>query len=284
MALLLAATDRASAWGETGHRVVCQIAYDELTPVARTELDRLLALDPGFDSFAESCLFADTPERIRWRDHFLNVPRSDLAITTFDCPLADTCVLPAIRNDMLVLQNPESTDAEKLLAVKLLGHWVGDVHQPMHVSFQDDRGANSIVVESKFIADPESANLHGVWDYLIISHNLGDDFKAITHRLRAEITPAQRQAWRFDSPIEWANESYQLTISTEAHYCVLKKGACWYQEENMLLDAHEEWRSLVIDEDYLLQHAAVVRQRLQQAGVRLGQLLNQSLIMEEYNE
>jgi hypothetical protein len=52
----------------------------------------------------------------------------------------------------------------------------------------------------------------------------------------------------------------------------------------MLLDAHEEWRSLVIDEDYLLQHAGVVRQRLQQAGVRLGQLLNQSLIMEEYNE
>ncbi|MGI9200757.1 MAG: S1/P1 nuclease, partial [Woeseiaceae bacterium] len=52
----------AFGWGETGHRVVCQIAYDELLPAARSELDRLIALDRDFDSFAESCLFADSPE------------------------------------------------------------------------------------------------------------------------------------------------------------------------------------------------------------------------------
>jgi len=64
----------ALAWGEDGHRVVCQIAFDELTPAARTEVNRLLELDADFDSFAESCLFADSPKRIRFLDHFMNMP------------------------------------------------------------------------------------------------------------------------------------------------------------------------------------------------------------------
>jgi len=60
--------------GYDGHRIVCQIAFDELTPAARTEVNRLLELDADFDSFAESCLFADSPKRIRFLDHFMNMP------------------------------------------------------------------------------------------------------------------------------------------------------------------------------------------------------------------
>lgn len=275
---------QANAWGETGHRVVCQIAYDELLPRARDEVDRLLSLDPDFDNFADACLFADFPERIRWRDHFLNVPRSTAAITTDNCPLADTCVLRAIRNDFLLLLNPESSDKERLLALKLLGHWVGDVHQPMHVSFQDDRGANSNFVESELVADPEFSNLHGVWDYLIISYSLGEDFAAIAANLRRSISTEQRAAWRFDSPIEWANESYQITIAPEIRYCVQQQGACWYDQSNMMLDQDEDWRSLAIDEAYLQRHTPAVKQRLQQAGVRLAQLLNRSLTTDGKNE
>ncbi len=50
--LLILTPSLAFAWGETGHRVVCQIAYDELLPDARVELDRLIALDSDFDKFA----------------------------------------------------------------------------------------------------------------------------------------------------------------------------------------------------------------------------------------
>ena len=75
--------------GYDGHRIVCQIAFDELTSVAKTEVNRLLALDPDFEIFAESCLFAEAPKRIRWLDHQINLPRSTRAITTADCPLAD---------------------------------------------------------------------------------------------------------------------------------------------------------------------------------------------------
>ncbi len=263
----------AFGWGEDGHRVVCQIAFDELTPAARSEVNRLLASDANFENFADSCLVADSPERIRFLDHFMNLPRSTRVITTAECPLAESCVISAIQNDFLVLQNAEASDAEKLLALKLLGHWVGDVHQPLHVSFQDDRGGNSNNVD----VDIPGANLHGVWDYLIISRSLGDNFRQIVVEFRESISDEQRIEWQHDSPIEWANESFQITISASVNYCVQKQGSCWYSGDNRMLDEGEPWRDIAITDDYLKMHSATVSLRLQQAGVRLAALLNQAL-------
>ena len=270
---LLIVPRAALAWGETGHYVVCQMAFDALDAAAKTEVERLIALDPDFDNFAESCAYADTPERIRMFDHFMNLPRSYRAITTYECPLAETCVMTAIQSDVTVLVDPAAGDEERLLALKLLAHWVGDIHQPLHVSFQDDRGANHIRVDA---ADPD-ANLHGVWDSLIIAHNLGDDYRRIAARLAAAISAGQREAWRNDSPVEWANESYQVTISPEVGYCTRKQGACWYEDGNMLLNDGEPRRFVEIDDAYLSRHQAIVSQRLQQAAVRLAELLNRLL-------
>jgi hypothetical protein len=258
--------------GNDGHRIVCQIAFDELTPVAKTEVNRLLALDPDFESFAESCLFAEIPKRIRWLDHQINLPRSTQAITTADCPLAKSCVIPAIQSDFRVLQDIEAGDAEKLLAMKLLGHWVGDIHQPLHVSFQDDKGGNANNVNVNI----PGANLHEVWDYMIIARNLGDDYMKIATDLRESITEQQRVGWQHDSPVEWANESFQITITPSVNYCVQKQGACWYTSENMMLNKGEPRRDIKITDDYLKMHSATVSQRLQQAGVRLAALLNQA--------
>lgn len=261
----------AYGWGETGHRVVCQIAFDELHDRARTEVERLLDLDPAFQSFADSCLFADTPERIRVYDHFMNVPRSAAAITADECPLAETCVVGAIPADLSVIADPESSDAEKLLALKLLGHWVGDIHQPLHVSYQDDRGANHIAVD----VDMPDANLHGVWDYNIITANLGTDYASIAADLRASISDWQRASWLGSSPVEWANESYQITISPSVGYCVRQQDACWYTGERLILRDSDRRRRMDISDEYLSMHGAIVSQRLQQAGLRLSELLNQ---------
>ena len=276
-AILMACLPAAAlAWGEDGHRVVCQIAYDELTEAARAEVDRLLALDADFDSFAESCLFADEPERIRWMDHFINLPRSTAAITTRDCPLADSCVLSAIDGDVAILRNPLAGDADRLRAMKLLGHWVGDAHQPLHVSFQDDRGANSIAIAG----DDPDANLHGIWDYEILAASFGNDYRRIAAEFRNGISDAMRAQWRHDSAIEWVNESLQITIAAATRYCVMQQGACWYTKDNMLLDRDETWRRMTISDAYLRKHGPTVRLRLQQAGVRLAEILNGSFVQQ----
>jgi hypothetical protein len=49
-------------------------------------------------------------------------------------------VVTAIAADFAALSRAGATDAEKLTALKFLGHWVGAVHQPLHVSFKDVPG------------------------------------------------------------------------------------------------------------------------------------------------
>ena len=263
----------ALGWGETGHRAVCQIAYDELSTVAQTQVDRLIKRDPEFDNFADACLFADGPPRIRRPEHYINVPRSFSAITKNECPMAETCLFNAIGSDLEILGNESTTDADKLLALKLLGHWVGDMHQPLHVSFQDDLGGNLVRKKD----DEHRGNLHSVWDFDIIAHGIGDDYSTIADRLRSEISDRDREQWKFDSPVEWANESYQITISAETRYCTQQRGACWYSRDNLMLSRGEPVREFLPSDDYLLAHKDAVALRMKQAGVRLAALIDSAL-------
>lgn len=261
------------ALGVTGHQAVCQIAYDELSMSAREEVDRLISVDPAYDTFAASCLFADGPPRQQTENHYLNVPRSFRAITTNECPMADTCLFPAIENDTKVLTDTNNSDADRLFALKLLGHWLGDIHQPLHISYQDDRGANSIPQTN----GEEFSNLHSAWDSDIIEQRVGNDYRQVAAELRAEISDLDRSDWMFDSPVEWANESYQITISRRVEYCTQKLGACWYSKDNMMLNEGEDLREVSITSGYTARHRKTIELRIKQAGIRLAALLNAAL-------
>lgn len=261
----------ASAWGVTGHEIVCEIAFQELSPDARREVIRLIRLDTQYDSFAESCNWPDQP-RLREPEHYMNVPRSFGAIAGDECPRADTCVFPAIRSDFQILSDKFRTDQERLDALRFLGHWVGDIHQPLHVSYQDDRGANN--VETIGMCE---GNLHGAWDGCMIEREMGTDSRTIADGLLHTVSAADRLSWQHDSPIEWANESYQITISPETDYCDNRDGACWHSADNMLLNDGEEPRVVTVDQRYISAHRTTIEQRLKQAGIRLGAMLNEAL-------
>ena len=59
------------------------------------------------------------------------------------CPPATDCVVSAIDKDLAVLSSSSASE-QQLASLKSLGHWVGDIHPSLHVSFEDDRGGNSI--------------------------------------------------------------------------------------------------------------------------------------------
>lgn len=267
----------AFGWGATGHEVICEIAWAELTSSARNQVVALLRQDPDYDRFAKSCAWADGPPRQRPPDHYMNVPRDTRAITVSACVTAETCLFRAIEVDIAVLRNPASSARERLAGLKLLAHWVGDIHQPMHVSFEDDRGGNSVAALVEINGEPVESNLHAVWDGWIIRQRLGTDYREIARSLRASASPADREHWQGDSPVDWANESFSIVRSPATRYCFRKQGACWYAGDNMLLDRGEARRLLTIDDRYAAAHAPTVERRLLQAGIRLGALLNRVL-------
>ncbi len=190
----------AHAWGEVGHTAICQIAFEELTDTARGQVERLLKLDDRYDTLAASCNWPDKPRK-RAIEHFANLPRSAGGLDASDpCPLSERCVVTAIAVDAGVLVDPNATDQQKLDA--LLGHWVGDIHQPMHVGFRDDRGGNRIGERGT-----SCNSLHSVWDTCILTKSMSDDALLIATELSAEISPDDKPAWLHSEPIDWANES-----------------------------------------------------------------------------
>jgi hypothetical protein len=260
-----------AAWGDAGHQIICEIAFQELQPQARDAVQRLIQQDLDFTLFSKACTWPDHPRK-RASEHFVNLPRAAERLGDTPCPMDAPCVVTAIAADVAALSRAGATNTEKLTALKFLGHWVGDVHQPLHVSFLDDKGGNDILEEG-----PCAANLHAVWDTCIIQRKLGTNIRRIATELRASVTADQRTQWTSTSATDWANESFAITTAEDVEYCVKTTTGCRYEEDNETYDPDEVKKVVTVDEAYMTRHLPTIKQRLTQAGVRLGALLNRAL-------
>jgi S1/P1 Nuclease len=158
------------------------------------------------------------------------------------------------------------------VALKFLGHWVGDIHQPLHAASQDDRGGNYIRTLGS-----SCESMHTLWDSCIVEKRLGMHPLTIVSELRAGITDEQRAEWLASNPVAWANESFTIARKPDVGYCVMVDGTCRYAADNREFDEGEAERVVWVDDGYVDRHAAVARERLARAGVRLAGLLRRAL-------
>ena len=52
--------------------------------------------------------------------------------------------MEAIAYYVQVLNSPDSPRNEKRIALRFVAQFVGDIHQPLHAGFGEDRGGNSV--------------------------------------------------------------------------------------------------------------------------------------------
>jgi hypothetical protein len=187
-------------------------------------------------------------------------------------------VITAIDNDLAILRSPATSDADKSAALKFVGHWFGDIHQPLHISFADDQGGNQIGESG-----PCDFGLHSIWDTCIIERRVfaaGTDRYARAQvaaaRLNATIKASQRRTWRRSQPWQWAAESYAITLKPSTGYCVKKASACWYSPTQQTYATGDPKRVQIVDNAYLDRAKPIVEGRLKRAGVRLADALNRS--------
>lgn len=250
---MLAST--ASAYGPTGHRIVGTIAETYLCSEAAHEVRALL----GDESLADAGLWAD---RIRgdaeWRHtspwHYLNVPddgrierasggdRGDVlwAITRFRAEVADPAVAPRYRAQ----------------ALRFLIHFIGDVHQPLHVGRSEDRGGNQIAV----MLGGKRTNLHALWDAQALlkadrrslGYRVDGQARALRRLTESDIARLQRTSARV-----WARESQYLRPYVYA------------------FEPQPPGSVFRPDAGYLARARELSKIRLSQAGVRLAGALNE---------
>lgn len=214
-----------------------------------------------FDSYGDACTWPDHP-RARASEHIISVARTSAGLTSDTCPAAGKCTLTAIASDEAVLSSRSASDEDKLAALKFLGHWVGDIHQPLHVSFKDDRWGKNISVSGTC-----TGTLHAAWDGCLVRRAVGGDVSAAATDLLGSVTPALRAQWTASQPRDWANKSFAIAQAAESGYCVRTGSSCDRPPSS----------TVKIDAAYARTNGAVVRERLAKAGVRLAHRLDRAL-------
>jgi hypothetical protein len=250
----------AWAWGDQGHKVICEIAFRLVQPNTRAEIRKLISSDDRFSSFGDACTWPDHP-RQRASEHFVNLPRDSDGLRSETCPSASACVVTAIKKDFDVLSSNNASQAEKLKSLKFLGHWVGDIHQPLHVSFEDDRGGNNVMVTG--VCGP---NLHSAWDTCLVLKAVGEDAGKAAVELMNTITPDKIGNWTRSQPMDWANESFAIAEQARTEYCTRQGASCEHPSGKVKIDAA-----------YVEANTPIVREQLQKAGVRLAHTLDAAL-------
>lgn len=217
------------AWNSIGHRIVAQIAYDQLTANTKTQVDALT--DVMFHSKYPDARFARAST---WPDQIKTKTTQYNSWHYIDLPYVKNNITPPKLNSENVAT--EITLAEKIVADKsnsverrakylsFLIHFVGDIHQPLHCADlyskqfpNGDRGGNDYPIDS-----PIAKDLHPLWDRglgLFVSNEKEYQFhyyqiNAIAKKWMSEYPRQFFNAKLTEkSPMQWALESHQIAVN-----------------------------------------------------------------------
>ncbi len=238
------------SWGRVGHEAIGYIAAAHLTPKTSAAIKDLL----GNETLADVSNYADEirPDSFfqytaPW--HFIDVPPEENFAQFQASVYGQTTpnLYIALTHWQRVLANPKTNRSIKIFALKMVVHLVGDLHQPLHVAREEDKGGNLIHV----LFEGDSTNLHAVWDTKLIEH------KGLPAAELAKewdfATPEDIKSWQADPLIGWLYESNHVS--------------------NHIYDENPAGQNL--GQAYYDKHIEYVRQRIDQAGIRLAGILNQ---------
>jgi hypothetical protein len=250
---MLLVASNALGWGREGHRVVSTIAERHLNATAREHVQQILG--PKV-SLAEISTWADEirPSRPATAPlHYIDIPLNVSAIDAArDCP-NDDCVTVAIDRFVAVLRNEASTPEAKEEALRFVVHFVADLHQPLHCADDHDRGGNDVRVT--FYG--EKANLHSVWDTLLIER-IDPDPETYANRLDAALTDSTIRTFEQGTVEDWALESHAVA-------------------QKVVYGALPSRETIDIGTDYSQVASGAADLQLQKAGIRLAFILNEAL-------
>jgi len=291
--IILSISPSSNALGKMGLRALCQLSYDLLPKAQQGKIDQLLQALPVEEkqrinqynylkkdqkvTFANSCTWADAIKKDDSYDnfkpwHYLNISRKE------DIVLNETCQSNCLTAAITFHNQQLSTEKElfdKTKAMMFLGHWLGDIHQPLHVSYASDLGGNKVEVEP-FIG--RCSNLHWYWDQcLLFSRNKTKEektsayyqtmYRELYQQLSHQLAKAPLKEWQQNDISQWASESLNLIRNDTFNYCHISNKTC----ESLTKE------KVMLSKDYHQKYSQVLKTRILQGATRLAKLLDAAL-------
>ena len=280
-------------WGAGGHMMVAKVAFDRLSPHAKTEVAKLLAIkvkvklpdgtQPTLSTKSKGLLAAATAKSkdfvnaAHWPDdlrpiteldpfkplHFIDTAFSDDGTALPTLPTPD--IVTELNRDVDILKN-STDDNARAEALRFIIHFVGDVHQPLHCATrvssanpQGDRGGNLVTIKG---VGPK--NLHSYWDSGLATFPPGGpnfappSLAAVAAAAKKAVAanPDTAPGLNLNDPTNfqsWADESFKL--AKDVAYKGIKSGS-------------------TPSTAYRANGAKVASQRVAWGGYRLAALLN----------
>ncbi|HET6804905.1 MAG TPA: S1/P1 nuclease [Frateuria sp.] len=244
----------ARAWGPDGHRIVADLAQRHLSPAAEARVERLLAPEhtrrlADVANWADD-IQDDPSQQALWKAtrslHYINFrSRACDYQPPRDCR-DGRCVVQGLAHYVAVLGDRSQDAAARREALKFVVHFVGDLHQPLHAGYRDDKGGNLYQVQFQ----GQGSNLHRVWD---------------SGMLRSRGLDWQDYAQLLD-----ARGPVALAPATEAPFAAWAEESCRLSRD-IYPDGH------TVDAAYTQAQLPLAERRLREAGQRLAELLNRTL-------
>lgn len=274
--VVLCAPSLSLGWGAGGHMMVADIAFKRLNPRAKAQVTQLLAVPINPASITRKS--KDFVNAAHWADDLRPFAEFDSfkALHFIDGPFSvDGTSLPAVPTPNIVTALEENVNILKTSsdqnaraqALRLIIHFVGDIHQPLHCATrvssalsEGDRGGNLVSIK----VGTKKTNLHSYWDGGIGSFpKTGPNFAPppLSQIAPAAVickngNPATDPKLQLDQPTDfqaWADES--LALAKDVAYKGMANGA-------------------KPSAAYNAKALKVARQRVAWAGYRLAALLN----------
>lgn len=239
------------AWGPEGHKVVGAVALNYLTPESRHTLAEITG-NARPDTLGALCYWPDVirddpdwPSKSPY--HYVNLPRgAEQYQAGRDCP-GGLCITEKLQHFAAQLADPSLDREQHWQALAWVCHLTGDLHQPLHTGYADDRGGNEFMLE--FDGEPDS--LHWTWDQRLIESER-PAWRGYARQLtRHRMLPPETRQWRSEDVVAWTNESRGVMLTNPL-----------YPDPPVIDQAYREMALPIID------------RRLQLAGYRLAGLLN----------
>ena len=297
--LAIAVTGPLGAFGGSGHRIVGTLAEMHLKNTrALKEVRKILRPN---ETLAEAAVWPDTIKNELYEDgdtaifrlnhpahdtyHYANLPFQADAYAATAPGARPTDIVQTAVQAIQVLETGRGPFTQRE-ALRLLAHYAGDIHQPLHVgnAFVSASDPLQFVVPSgptgwrttmggnTLLYGPERRfNLHSFWDSHAVNITMGqENVPAFAARLFSEVKPSAGwantgdvQSW----PAQWATEG--IARAKEAHQGIRLVSYLGPDQEKRI--AHR-W---LIEQppDYEGRAKPMTRQQLALAGYRLAATL-----------
>jgi hypothetical protein len=214
---LFAAARPAHAYWECGHESVARIAWEQMRPDTRRQVAALLRQGRLLET--PECPVAMIEQASVWADcikplgdrfayvyswHYQNVD----VCKPFDLKSAckdGNCVSAQIERNARILADPKVPTRERLMALALLVHFVGDLHQPMHAGDHQDLGGNKVAANYGIVGG--RANLHSIWDGWLAERAISTPPSGPSAIL-AQVPAAERERIASGTVEDWSREMW----------------------------------------------------------------------------